>query len=255
MDCKNCESTLQPSDNYCNSCGAKVIRNPLTLKNVWEDVSAQVFNLDNTFLRTFKGLFTHPGDVVISFISGTRKRYMNPVGYFAIAVTLSGLMFFVLRDLYGLNLTQSSINDDVDVSGMNFVFDYQGLLSYLSMPLYAFMTWILFRGKKRFNYTEHLVANAYITSQMVYLQVITYLLVLGLFPVRFDVFNFAFLFITVVYQFYVLRQMHQTKLWGTLWRGLIYAVLLIIVMMGLGTLMVIIAILTGQMSLQDIAPQ
>ncbi|SHG16105.1 DUF3667 domain-containing protein [Flagellimonas flava] len=254
MECKNCKSPLQFSDNYCNSCGAKVIRNPLTLKNVWEDVSAQVFNLDNTFLRTFKGLFSHPGEVVISFISGTRKRYMNPVGYFAIAVTLSGLMFFILRNLYGLNLAQSSIND-VDVSGMNFVFDYQALLSYLSMPLYALMTWLLFRGKKRFNYTEHLVANAYITSQMSYLQVFTYLLVLGLFPVQFDVFNFAFLFVTVIYQFHVLRQMHQTKLWGTLWRGLIYVVLLLIIMTGLGTLMVIIAILTGQMSLQEITLQ
>ncbi len=254
MECKNCGEILESANNYCNFCGAKVIRNRLTLKNVWEDVSVQVFNLDNTFLKTLKHLFTKPEVVILEFVSGTRKKYMNPISFFAIAVTLSGLMFFVLRDIYHLNLTQSSLSD-TNTQSMNFMFDYQGLMSYMIMPIYALLTWLLFRGKVKYNYTEHLVANAYIIGQTSYVQVILYTLILGLFPIKFDIFNFVFLFVVITYQFIVLGRMHQTKIWGTLWRSVTYLILLMILMMGIGVVAVIITLMTGQASLEDFAPK
>ncbi|MCL6265146.1 DUF3667 domain-containing protein [Flagellimonas myxillae] len=254
MECKNCNNALQPTDRYCNACGAKVIRNRLTLKNVWQDVSFQVFNMDNTFLKTFKKLCSKPEEVILSYISGTRRRYMNPVGYFAIAITLSGIMFFVLRDVYHINLTESSFNNEA-APQLNFIFDFQALLAYMSMPLYALMTWMLFSGTKKFNYTEHLVANAYIIGQASYVQVVTYILFLGLFPIKFDVFNFGFLIFLVIYQFYALARMHQLRFWGTFWRGLVYFVLLIIVMMGIGAVIVIISLMTGLVSIEDLAPK
>ncbi|MEX0315294.1 MAG: DUF3667 domain-containing protein [Allomuricauda sp.] len=254
MNCKNCGASLRSDFGYCPSCGAKVIRNRLTLKNVLQDVSFQVFNLDNTFLKTFRHLFSKPEIVINSYIQGTRKKYMNPIGYFAIAITLSGLMYFVLRNVYHLNLTKSSINNQ-DATSMNVVFDYQGLLAYLSMPIYAFMTWLLFIGKKKFNYTEHLAANAYIIGQTSYVQVVAFLVILGLFPVKFDLFNFGFLLVMTFYQFYVLGRIHQTRFWGTFWRAVLYLFMLVVVMMGIGALIVFIAILTGQASLQDFAPK
>ena len=143
MNCKTCGHTLRSDFRYCPNCGAKIIRNRLTLKNVWQDLSFQVFNLDNTFLKTFRHLFTQPDGVIRSFISGARKKYMNPVSYFAIAITLSGLNFYVLRNWYGITLTENNLNN-ANSPNMDFIFDYQGLLSYLMMPLYALMKWILF---------------------------------------------------------------------------------------------------------------
>ncbi|MEX0361978.1 MAG: DUF3667 domain-containing protein [Allomuricauda sp.] len=241
-------------DRYCRNCGAKVILKRLTLKNVWEDVGTQIFNLDNTFLKTLKGLFLHPQLVILSYLSGIRKRYMNPVSYFAIAVTLSGLMFFILRNVYHVNLTKSSFSD-TETSDLNFMFDYQGLMSYLIMPLYAFMTWLVFSSKKKFNYTEHLVANAYIIGQTSYVQVVAYIIGLGLFPIQFDVFNFGFLLVMIIYQFYVLGKMHQTGFWSTLWRAFVYFLMLIIVMIGIGVIAIVIALITGKASLADFAPQ
>nr|WP_299384634.1 DUF3667 domain-containing protein [Allomuricauda sp.] len=254
MVCKNCNHTLNPNDRYCGNCGAKVIQNRLTLKNVWHDLANRVFNVDNTFLRTARELFTRPETVITSYISGTRKRYMNPISYFAIAITLSGLMFFVLQDIYNLNLTESSFNDE-STPQLDYVFDFQALLSYLSMPLYAFMTWMLFSATKKFNYTEHLVANAYIIGQTSYVQAVTYIFFLGLFPIKFDVFNFAFLFVIVAYQFYALGRMHQLSFWGTFWRALVYFFLLIIVMMGIGVIIFFISLSTGMVSLEDFAPK
>ncbi|WP_190809469.1 DUF3667 domain-containing protein [Flagellimonas sp. S3867] len=254
MECKNCEANLSSDFSYCSSCGAKVIHNRLTLKNVFQDLSVQVFNLDNTLLKTFRHLFSKPDTVILEFISGTRKKYMNPIGFFAIAVTLSGIMFFVLKNVYHLNLTQSSFSD-ADAQDMSFMFDYQGLMSYIIMPLYALLSWMLFRGKKRFNYTEHLVANAYIIAQTSYVQVALYIFVLGLFPIKFDIFNFLFLLLVVTYQFIVLGRMHQTKLWGTLWRAFVYLFFLLVLMIGIGIVAVLITLMTGQASLEDFAPK
>ncbi|SNZ01818.1 DUF3667 domain-containing protein [Flagellimonas pacifica] len=254
MNCKNCEASLRSDFGYCPSCGAKVIHNRLALKNVFQDLSFQVFNWDNTFLKTLRHLFSKPETVILEFISGTRKKYMNPFGFFAIAVTLSGLMYFVLRNVYDISLTQSSFSD-ADPKDMSFMFDYQGLMAYMIMPLYALLSWMLFRGKRKFNYTEHLVANAYIIGQTSYAQVVLYILVLGLFPVKFDIFNFVFLLVIVAYQFIVLGRMHQTKLWGTLWRAFVYLFFLMVLMMGIGIVAVIITLMTGQVSLEDFAPK
>jgi predicted amidophosphoribosyltransferase len=56
MNCKNCGTALTSENNFCNSCGAKVIHNQLTLKNVFEDFSEQFLNYDNKFLQTFIAL-------------------------------------------------------------------------------------------------------------------------------------------------------------------------------------------------------
>ncbi|WAC01775.1 DUF3667 domain-containing protein [Lacinutrix neustonica] len=75
--------------NYCNGCGAKVIKNRLTMRNLFEDFTYNYLNYDNKFLRTFLNLFTKPEAVITSYIDGTRKKYVNVISYFAIALTLS----------------------------------------------------------------------------------------------------------------------------------------------------------------------
>lgn len=254
MNCKNCEANLRSDFGYCPSCGGKVIRNRLTLKNVFQDVSFQIFNLDNTFLKTFRHLFSQPADVVNSYIAGTRKRYMNPISYFAIAVTLSGIMFFVLRNLYQLNLTDSSFTDK-QPTNMEFVFDYQGLLSYLIMPIYALITWLLFIDQKKLNYTEHLVTNAYITGQTSFVQVLICIPLFGFFDIKYDIFNWAYLLVIVIYQFYVLQKIHETKFLSTFFRGLVYLFFLVIVMLAMGALIVTLMLITGQMTLEDFRPK
>ena len=37
MNCKNCDLPLRTDYSFCSNCGAKVIRNRLTLKNLWYD--------------------------------------------------------------------------------------------------------------------------------------------------------------------------------------------------------------------------
>ena len=254
MVCKNCGASLRSDFKYCPNCGAKVIRNRLTIKNIWQDLSFQVFNLDNTFLKTFRHLFTKPEFVIESFISGTRKKYMNPISYFAIAITLSGILFFVLRNVYEIKLTQTtSINPNAP--DLDFIFDYQGLMSYLFMPVYASITWILFLDKGKMNYTEHLIANAYVTGQTSFVQVILCLPLFGFFDIPYDIFNWIYLFFMTVYLFFVFGRIHKIGVFNTMVRALGYSVLFAVVMIGIGIIMASLFFITGQLNVEDFVPK
>ena len=254
MICKTCENTLRSDFSYCPSCGAKIIRNRLTLKNVWQDLSFQVFNLDNTLLKTFRHLFARPEVVIESFISGARKKYTNPVSYFAIAITLSGILFYVLRNWYGVNLTENSFNPEASTN-MDFIFDYQGLLSYIIMPIYALLTWVLFLDIKKLNYTEHLIANAYITAQVSFVQVLVCPPLFGLFDINYQTFNWFYLLFSVVFQFYAFRKIHKISLGSTILRGAAYLIMFMIVFMGIGFVILFVGMLTGNINLEDFRPK
>jgi hypothetical protein len=253
MKCANCDNSLRSDFSFCPTCGGKVIRNRLTLKNVWEDISYQVFNLDNTFLKTFRHLFSQPQSVIESYNSGVRKRYMNPISYFAIGVTISGIMFYILQDIYGVKLTETSFANE-NTPKMDFVFDYQGILSYLIMPFYALMTWVLFLDKKALNYTEHLVANAYIVGQVTFVQFLICIPLFGFFDVSYEPVNGLILLFMVAYQFYALKKIHQINFFESLIRALAYFIMLIVLMMGIGIFIAIIGFITGAIKPEDFLP-
>lgn len=254
MKCKNCGHSLRSDFSYCPVCGAKVIHNRLTIKNIWQDISFQVFDLDNTILKTFRHMFTKPEVVVESFIGGARKKYMNPISYFAIAITLSGLLFYILRNWYGVNMTQNAINGQKGPD-MDFIFDYQGLLSYLMMPIYALMTWVLFLDKRKLNFTEHLVANAYTTAQMSFIQFIILLPLFSLVDLNYQTVNWYVLFFAIAFQFYAFKRIHKIGIGSTILRALAYVVMFFMVFMAVGIIIAIIGFLTGFMDIEDFRPK
>lgn len=85
-NCKNCQTLLVDESDFCYQCGAKIIRNRLTLKNLFTHLVETFFSYDNAFLRT-----VNPNDVIDSYVSGVRKKYIAPLAFFAIAITFSGL--------------------------------------------------------------------------------------------------------------------------------------------------------------------
>lgn len=53
MNCKNCKTSLSDESDYCNSCGGKIIRNRLTIRNLFEHFSEEFLNYDNKLFQTF----------------------------------------------------------------------------------------------------------------------------------------------------------------------------------------------------------
>ncbi len=178
MECKNCKNNLRTDYSYCPDCGAKVIRNRLTVKNLWYDATERFFNIDNTFLITFKHLFTKPDKVIVGYINGVRKKYLNPISYFTIAITIGGFFVYVLTEFFPnamdfdfLYPNPDSLSEsdkfamDFQKKWNSYLFKYQSLFYVAMLPFLALISKLIFINKKEFNISEHFVINIYTYSQ------------------------------------------------------------------------------------------
>lgn len=155
MNCKNCYNDLVRNSDYCNYCGGKVIRNRLTIKNLFEHISETFFNYDNKLLKTFIDLFKKPEIVIDSYVKGVRKRYVNPISFFGIILTLNGLNIFLITKFYKKYLDASNLIGDLDSAtdqttkkimemSSDISLEYASLLFSLLIPFVAFLSWIVF---------------------------------------------------------------------------------------------------------------
>ena len=74
------------------------------------DFLERYFNLDNTFLKTLWHMIIKPEDVCGGYISGVRKKYLNPVSMLAISLTLSGFVIFLTKKLAWSEIDFSKIS-------------------------------------------------------------------------------------------------------------------------------------------------
>ncbi|MDP2159166.1 MAG: DUF3667 domain-containing protein [Flavobacterium sp.] len=169
MPCKNCQSEMLVNDAFCSTCGAKVIANRITIKQIVSDLSLTYFSFDNKFFVTFKAIFADPSDVVNGYINGLRMRYVNPISYFIIAVAMGGFfsLLMVRGHLVEIDYAQfSDPNSPIKMEEiMRKVADYNNLVYLISLPFMALMSKIVFYNLKQYNYAEHLVIYGYTYSQ------------------------------------------------------------------------------------------
>lgn len=171
MNCKNCENLFKEAVDYCPKCGAKVIRNRITLRNLFEDFAEQFLNYDNKLLKTFFHLFYKPEVVIGGYINGVRKRYVNVLSYFAIAVTISGLQFYIFNKFYPelLDFSAMAVNENAERMQETIfknVQEFHTITMFLYIPIYALMAKIVFWRNKTFNYMELWVMFMYILSHL-----------------------------------------------------------------------------------------
>lgn len=251
MNCKNCEISLSNEDSFCPRCGGKVIRNRLTVRNLFEHFSEQFLNYDNKFIQTFIHLFTKPETVIGTYIDGTRKKYVNVISYFAIALSISGLQVFILNKFFPEMMDISSIaqagTEELQQKNLDFMMEYQSIVMMLYVPLYAIMSKIVFFNLKKFNYTEHLVIFMYILAQTSIISAVftVFAAISGL-----TLGTIAFVFtlpFQILYSAFCLKQLFNLSLKGIVLRTLLFLLILIILFIVFTILAVVIMYLTGDM--------
>ncbi|WP_178983686.1 DUF3667 domain-containing protein [Winogradskyella helgolandensis] len=234
MNCKNCNNTLKESQKFCDECGAKIIQNRLKPKVLAQQVNAQFISIDNKFLRTFIDLFKQPETVIIGYIDGTRKKYIDVLQYFAISLTLAGIQVFLITTFFKEALTFSpefitTIENmpEQDINPMasfnpDIFTKYQGLIYILGVPVSALATWLVYYlfGNKRFNFTEHLVLNLYYSAQII--------IITAVFSILFLVTGMNYLIVssllglpTFIYLAYILKKIFKEDFWNTIAKFLI----------------------------------
>lgn len=223
MNCKNCKKSLRTDYAFCPDCGGKIVRNRLTFKNLMYDFTERYFNVDNTFLRTFWHLFTKPEVIIVGYISGIRKKYLNPISYLAISVILSGILYYFLRNILELDLNDPWLQEVYAAQGveydMNKILDYQALMTYINLPMSAIITALAFIGKKKYNYTEHIVINAYIIAHYSIVMFIIAPIFFSIFSITYTIFTVFFLVLIAVYWMYVLKRVYEVSFGETFIRS------------------------------------
>jgi hypothetical protein len=154
--------------DYCHNCGARVIRRRLTFRNLFEHVSETFFNYDNKLLRTIIHLLKDPTDVIDGYVSGVRKKYVNPLSFFGLSLTLSGLSLFILQKFFmdEIDFSIYMFNSNGEESFnkiLQFIFDYNSFFFAFLIPFFAVISWVVFLDKK-YNLTEHIVLFCYTLS-------------------------------------------------------------------------------------------
>ena len=250
MQCKNCNILLVTESQYCNSCGAKVINNKLTLKSLFKDFSETYLNYDNKFLQTFVSLFTKPEDVIGGYIEGVRKKYVDVVSYFALAITLSGLYIIILNNFFPEAMDFSAIvspgQEEFQRKNLSYVQEYQSLFMMLYVPIYAVMCRLSFIGLNKYNYTELLVIFMYIQAHISIVSAILGIF-LSIFGITQGVMSLVLIPPMIIYSAYCLKRLYNLNIQTIILRTIIFLVVLGFVFIIISVMMAILMYLNGDL--------
>jgi len=256
MDCKNCSNTLRTDYSYCPDCGAKVIRNRITVKNLWFDIVDRYFNIDNTFLKTFFHLFTKPEIVIEGYLNGIRRKYLNPISYLGISITLSGFIVFLIKkkqELVDFDVFNTGVTSVAQEKLLAVIFDYQSLLFILWIPLMAIAGWLCFQ-KKGYNFSERVVIFMYTLAHYSVFTFIPSILLLLLAPEFYGAYGMTTLLAMYIYSGYVVKRVSNEsgiELWAKL---ILFMVIFTIFYFGLIIAVQVLLIVFGAISLEDFKP-
>ncbi|WP_157962290.1 DUF3667 domain-containing protein [Winogradskyella aurantiaca] len=260
-NCKNCHTELIEGAEFCHNCGAKIIRNRLSFKNLFEHITETFLNYDNKLLRTIICLFTDPTDVIGGYVKGVRRKYVNPLSFFGLALTLSGLSIFILRKFYMndidfsmLVMENNPVNEDIFMSTQNSLQEYNSLFYSAMIPFFGLISWVVFLNKS-YNLTEHIVIYLYTMSLMSIISVVLSQVLLFINPDLYMVSGFAILLFTLFYHCRLFKQLFELS-WGWLViKTALFLALLFIIYLGLSILYLVYLIQSGALQLSDFAPK
>jgi Protein of unknown function (DUF3667) len=260
MNCKNCHTEINEQDDYCKRCGGKVIRKRLSFKNLFEHLSETFFNYDNKLLRTFVQLIKNPEDVIAGYINGVRKKYINPISFFGLSLTLSGLSIFILKKFYIEHLDFSSLFEGIKASQDIFnatsgsVLEYNSLFYSFLIPLMALVSWVTFLDKK-FNFTEHIIIYLYSMSILSIFSVLVGQIVLFIIPSSYLIYSMSFWLIMLIYHSYALKRIFKLSIGNLILKTIIAVALFFMAYMIISILVFIIMLITGVVNLEDFRPK
>ena len=172
--CKNCAEPLHGA--YCSNCGQKLISKRYTVFDSIQMVFNQVFNLERGILFTLKELIVSPQKVTLDYINGVTIKYFHPFRFLLVFASISAVLNYyfqsidMVKEYFGMVKEDAEDTKKVgDIVNQNLT-----LIILAAIPIFSFFTKLFYR-KRDFNYTEHLIINAYANGLASALGLITYI--------------------------------------------------------------------------------
>jgi hypothetical protein len=197
-------------------------------------------------LQTFIALFKSPQLVINGFIEGLRTRYVNPVTYAIIAVTVSGFSVYLIKkgyygDVISKAVAQTQTNEKVpfDMKAyMEGVFDYQNIIFFLSIPLLGIISKIVFYDIKKYNIAEQSLIYTYTYSQFTIVSFLLSILLVIIFGFEYDVYTIIIFPLMIAYHAYALKKVFDLSVSQTVLKLFLFLALM-------GVLMIAFMLIVG----------
>jgi len=200
--CLNCETPLQ--GKYCHACGQKASTHRISFKKFIEhDLMHGIFHLDRGLLFTLKALFFIPGHAARSYLDGKRVKHYNIFALFIIIITVK----MILDSHTVSNSLITTNNEALDEKVNQYLRNYYKIIYLFFIPILALFS-SLFFGRLRYNFTEHMVAAAFVlTSGLI---CATFLSLIGYFTHDHDFVLYGFLasILYLMFPYYQLAKNH-----------------------------------------------
>jgi hypothetical protein len=238
--CKNCESLLYVNKTYCSNCGAKWIEKRITMRNVAADFSDLYLGFDTRFMRTFIDLFKKPEAVINGYIHGRRMGYVDAIRYLLIALFVSGIYVYVLKqanidineiaqsfqpeqavpkdsqitDAAAREAAEKSVAIQKKVNDFTakLATDYQAIILFATIPFLAIIGRITFFKKRYYNFTEQCVFYMYTYSHSMIVTTPFSIALTLLYPPAMIYISFATFPLMILYNAYAYKRCFQLNL-------------------------------------------
>ncbi len=256
QSCKNCQNPLTPKHKYCDQCGAKVVEGRLTVRNLLSDVVESYLNFDNNFIKTFLMMFAKPHLVIDGYIQGIRRKFKNPVSYLAIALTLSGLILFVIKNLPdGIpeGLYGSDVNPQLTEKITPILLEYSSFFFILYIPIFAFAGYLTF-NRKAYNFLEYNVVMLYALGHY---SIVTFPIALTLLLISPEIYwgsAFYTIGIMIGYTVFCMQMLNRFKIPALILRSGVFLILSVLGYFGIIILFYVVMFITGTLTLEDFKP-
>lgn len=220
MNCKSCLSEINENNRFCSNCGSKIVDDRLSIKGTWEEFIGPFLSWDNNFWRTFTGLFTDPKDVLEAYINGARKKYFQPFSYLILFATIA-VIFYKIFPMGGIADFSEGFNQGIntnDPSAVNMpkmdmkgfmenMMNYYNFYYILMIPIISFITYLTFYKQKN-NFSEHLVFNSYIQTNLGFISLILQVLFFNIIGLSFLYFYLGYLILSMLFSTYAFKKLY-----------------------------------------------
>ena len=170
----NCNHSYE--GKYCPMCGQKADTHPINWQFLWHDL-LHFLHYDKGLPYTLQQLVTRPGDSILGFVQGKRVKHYKPITLVLLLGGLYGLLFYSNHISPSNLLSQMTylLNDMFYADRFKFpswlVENFALVEILLFIPLFTIASFLAFY-KSGFNLLEHLVLNAYLSGQRLFIGIL-----------------------------------------------------------------------------------
>ena len=174
--CLGCHQPL--AGPYCAACGQPAAtRARITLKDLLHDIPHSIWHVDHGVFYTLRELLARPGATLRRYLAGERARFFRPLALLLLVAGVASLLMAVLHldkvmaEVPARNASAQAQAVARSMTAVNhLILKYFSWFTIAMLPLYAWLSWALLRRLQLY-YTEHLLANAFLLSAALLLQI------------------------------------------------------------------------------------